>query len=229
MILFIGFDGIIGVGGGYIEVDDEIIYYKKVVNEDVVYMVDFFYEKNLDFYLEFNGGLFVSENLEVYLDSLVYGDVENDLIVCEKKVNNLYFFMISLIYGEINFYCIDVNKVCFLENKNVFFEEIKNEFSGKFEVLYCIVFIFGDDSGELMVLDIYKVIVIEFLLVYIGVEKNMMIGIGDGMNDVEMFIYCEIGIVMGNVKEELKLFVDEVIKFVEEDGLYVSFLKYGLF
>ncbi len=84
-IISIGFDGIIGAGGGYIEVDDEIIYHKKVANEDVVHMVDFFTEKQLDFYLESNGGLFASPNLESHLDRLVYGDVENDPIAREKK------------------------------------------------------------------------------------------------------------------------------------------------
>ncbi|HAC1304336.1 TPA_asm: hydrolase [Listeria monocytogenes] len=227
-ILSIGFDGIIGAGGGYIEVDDEIIYHKKVANEDVVHMVDFFHEKNLDFYLESNGGLFASENLEAHLDSLVYGDVENDPIAREKKANNPHPFMTSLTYGETNLYRTDVNKACFLENKNVPFEEIKNEFSGKFEVLHCTVPIFGDDSGELMVPDIHKATAIEFLLAHIGAEKNTTIGIGDGMNDAEMLTYCETGIAMGNAKEELKLLADEVTKSVEEDGLYASFLKHGL-
>lgn len=48
-------------------------------------MVDFFTEKQLDFYLESNGGLFASPNLESHLDRLVYGDVENDPIAREKK------------------------------------------------------------------------------------------------------------------------------------------------
>ncbi|MDA5927298.1 HAD-IIB family hydrolase, partial [Listeria monocytogenes] len=155
-IISIGFDGIIGAGGGYIEVDDEIIYHKKVANEDVVHMVDFFTEKQLDFYLESNGGLFASPNLESHLDRLVYGDVENDPIAREKKANNPHPFMESLTYGETNLYRTDVNKACFLENKAVPFEEIKKEFSGKFEVVHCTVPVFGDDSGELMVPDIHK-------------------------------------------------------------------------
>lgn len=40
----VGFDGLIGVGGGYVEFGDEVFYYKKVMVEDVWYMVDFFNE-----------------------------------------------------------------------------------------------------------------------------------------------------------------------------------------
>ncbi|EAA0093717.1 Cof-type HAD-IIB family hydrolase [Listeria innocua] len=227
-ILSIGFDGIIGAGGGYIEVDNETIYHKKVSDADVVHMVDFFHEKNLDFYLESNGGLFASENLEAHLDNLVYGDVENDPIAREKKINNPHPFMESLTYGETNLYRSDVNKACFLENKDVPFEEIKKEFSGKFEVLHCTVPIFGEDSGELMVPDIHKATAIEFLLEHIGADKKDTMAIGDGMNDAEMLTYCETGIAMGNAKEELKILANEVTKSVDEDGLYLSFEKHGL-
>lgn len=227
-ILSIGFDGIIGAGGGYVEVDDQIIYHKKVANEDVVHMVDFFNKKKLNFYLESNGGLFASENLESHLNKLIYGDVENDPIAREKKQNNPHPFIESLTFGEPNLYRTDVNKACFLENKAVPFEEIKKEFSGKFEVMHCTVPIFGDDSGELMVPNIHKATAIELLLEHINGDQKDTIGIGDGMNDAEMLAFCEIGIAMGNAKEELKLLADEITNSVDEDGLFASFQKNGL-
>ena len=44
-ILDIGFDGIIGAGGGFVTIGDEMLYHKKVSNKDVHRVVDFFEER----------------------------------------------------------------------------------------------------------------------------------------------------------------------------------------
>ena len=51
-ILDVGFDGIIGAGGGFVTIGDEMLYHKKVSNKDVHRVVDFFEENDYDYYLE---------------------------------------------------------------------------------------------------------------------------------------------------------------------------------
>ena len=41
-ILDVGFDGIIGAGGGFVTIGDEMLYHKKVSDKDVHRVVDFF-------------------------------------------------------------------------------------------------------------------------------------------------------------------------------------------
>lgn len=55
-ILDVGFDGIIGAGGGFVQMGDEMLYHKKVSDEDVHRVVDFFETNHYDYYLESNGG-----------------------------------------------------------------------------------------------------------------------------------------------------------------------------
>ena len=43
-ILDVGFDGIIGAGGGFVQMGDEMLYHQKVSDEDVHRVVDFFCE-----------------------------------------------------------------------------------------------------------------------------------------------------------------------------------------
>ena len=44
-ILEIGFDGIIGAGGGFVKIGDEMLYHKRVDDENVKNVVDFFEKK----------------------------------------------------------------------------------------------------------------------------------------------------------------------------------------
>ena len=77
-ILEIGFDGIIGAGGGFVEIGDEMLYHKQVSRNAIHHVVDFFEEHNFDFYIESNGGLYASQHLIPRLESIMYGDLEND-------------------------------------------------------------------------------------------------------------------------------------------------------
>ena len=226
-IMDIGFDGIIGAGGGFVEISNEMLYHKKVSEENVKHLVDFFNEYNVNFYIESNGGLYASKNLIPELERIIYGDVENDPEAKYKKENNPNHFIECLITGQ-DLYRDDVNKACFLEPKDISFEKIKEEFKNEFEVIHCTVPAFGDDSGELGVPDIHKATAIEILLKHLNIDVKDTIAIGDGLNDVEMFEFCELGIAMGNAKQGLKSIADEITDTHDEGGIYNSFKKHGL-
>lgn len=81
----IGFDGIIGTGGGFVEIGNEMLYHKKVSEGDIRHLVDLFNKHNVNFYIESNGGLYGSKNLIQELEKIIYGDVENDPAAKYKK------------------------------------------------------------------------------------------------------------------------------------------------
>lgn len=224
----IGFDGIIGAGGGFVELGDTMLYHKKIDKDAITRMVDFFDENNIDFYLESNGGLFASKNFRPHVEKCLYGDIENDEEARLKRDNNPHPFIEGLIYNETNLYIEDVNKVCFLESEGISFEKIKIEFEEDFEIIQCTVPAFGENSGEVMVKGIHKAIAIEKLLNHLNMAIEDTIAIGDGLNDIEMFEYCNIGIAMGNAKDKLKEIADYITDDVHYDGLYNAFKKYEL-
>ncbi|HEX9027276.1 MAG TPA: Cof-type HAD-IIB family hydrolase [Clostridium sp.] len=226
-IIEIGFDGIIGAGGGFVEIGEDMLYHKKVSEENVRHLVDFFNDHKVNFYIESNGGLYASENLIPELEKILYGDVENDAAAKNMKENNPNHFIEALITGE-DLYRDDVNKACFLEPKDISFEKIKEEFKNEFEVIHCTVPAFGDDSGELGVPNVHKATAIEILLEQLNIDAKDTIAIGDGMNDAEMFEFCELGVAMGNAKPGLKEIADYITDTHDEGGIYNSFKKYGL-
>lgn len=223
----IGFDGVIGAGGGYVQIGDQMLYHKHVSEQNVRHMVDFFVEHNVDFYLESNGGLYASPNLIGRLERILYGDIDNDPEARKRKEENPHFFIQSLIVGA-DLYLDDINKACFLESLDVSFETIKKEFESEFEVIHCTVPAFGDDSGELAVPGVHKATAIETLITHLGINQQDTIAVGDGLNDLEMLKYCNTGIAMGNAVQDLKDMADDITDSHNDNGIYNTFIKYNL-
>lgn len=226
-ILDVGFDGIIGAGGGFVEIGDEMLYHKKVAKESINHIVDFFETHGFDYYIESNGGLYASKHLVKRLERISYGDLENDPEARRKKAETPSHFIPSLKEGY-DLHRDDVNKICFLEKEGFPFEKIKAEFENEFNVIHCTVPSFGDDSGELSVPGVNKASAIEALIRHLNIPKENTYAYGDGLNDIDMLEYCQYGIAVGNAKQGLKDVADEVIGDIADDSIYDSMKKHGL-
>lgn len=226
-ILEIGFDGIIGAGGGFVLIGDKMLYHKKVSDSDVSRVVNFFEENNYDFYLESNGGLFASEHLIPRLERILYGDIDNDPIAKANKENKTNHFINSLKVGY-DLHRNDVNKICFLENKDISFQTVRDKFSDAFNVIHCTVPSFGDDSGELSVAGVNKASAIEATINALGINLEDTYAYGDGLNDIDMLEYVNYGIAVGNSRDELKKLADEVCDDIANDGIYKSMKAHNL-
>ena len=226
-ILEIGFDGLIGAGGGFVEIGDEMLYHKQVSRNAIHHVVDFFEEHNFDFYIESNGGLYASQHLIPRLESIMYGDLENDPEARRKKKEAPNHFINSLKIGY-DLHRDDVNKICFLEKEGFPFENIKAEFNLEFNVIHCTVPMFGNDSGELSVPGVNKASAIEALITHLGIPKDNTYAFGDGLNDIDMLKFCQYGIAVGNAAEGLKAIADEITDDIIDDGIYNSMKKHGL-
>ena len=226
-ILEVGFDGIIGAGGGFVEIGDEMLYHKMVSQSAINHVVDFFEEHGFDYYIESNGGLYASQNLVPRLERIMYGDLENDPLARKKKEEEPSHFIPSLKVGY-DLHRGDVNKICFLEKDNFPFEKIKKEFEQEFNVIHCTVPIFGDNSGELSVPGVNKASAINALIDELGIPKENTYAFGDGLNDADMLEFCQYGIAVGNANKGLKDIADEITDDIAEDGIYHSMKKHGL-
>lgn len=226
-IMEVGFDGIIGAGGGFVEIGDDMLYHKKVSQEAINHVIDFFEKNKFDYYIESNGGLYASQNLIPRLEFISYGDLENDEEARRKKKEEPSHFIPSLIQG-CDLHRSDVNKICFLEKEDMPFEIIKKEFENEFNVIRCTVPSFGDNSGELSVIGVNKASAIDTLIKHLGIKKENTYAFGDGMNDADMLEYCQYGIAVGNAKEGLKEIADEVCEDIADNGIYNSMKKHGL-
>lgn len=225
-IMEIGFDGVIAAAGGYIEFENKVVMHEKVKNEDVKHLVAYFDDNNIDFYLESNGGLYASKNCKNHLREIIFGDPNLEPDVKKELEEGMNPFIDCLIESD-DLIREDINKISFL-GSSIPIETIQKEFSSNFNVISSTVPIFGENSGELSIPGIHKALAIEILLKHLNLSEEDTLAYGDGMNDAEMLEFVNVGVAMGNAKDELKKLADDITDTHDENGIYNSFKKYKL-
>lgn len=220
-IMDVGFDGVIGAAGGYIEIDNHILRHTTISVEQLTHLKQFFNENGIFYVFESNAGLFCEIGTKEYLAQQVrsYANLPEDapfdhvfnktLIECENPIRT------------------DINKIAFLQSK-LTIEEIKQAVEGQFNVIPCTMPAYGQESGEITLPNIHKAVAIEELLQHLKRDKADTLAIGDGINDLEMLEYVEIGIAMGNASSIVKERANDITDSLEEDGLAKAFKKYQL-
>lgn len=223
----IGFDGMIGGNGSYVEHKGQILLHQLIPHETAKRVVDWLEARGLEFYLESNNGLFASRNfrevarptLRTY--ALGKGASEDQVLHMEAE-DALH----GLIYDG-NLYRDDLNKISFilhsyqdhLDSKEAFPELKAGTWGGRGEeVLF----------GDLGVKDINKAYAVDLILDHLDADRTDTIAVGDAKVDIPMLEACQIGVAMGNGGPEILAVADLITDDVGQDGLYKAFEKLNL-
>lgn len=223
----IGFDGIIGGNGSYVEHKGQILLHQLIPYETAKRVVDWLEARGLEFYLESNNGLFASRNfrevarptLRTY--ALGKGASEDQVLHMEAE-DALH----GLIYDG-NLYRDDLNKISFilhsyqdhLDSKEAFPELKAGTWGGR-----------GEEAlfGDLGVKDINKAYAVDLILDHLGADRANTIAVGDAKVDIPMLEACQIGVAMGNGGPEILAVADLITDDVRQDGLFKAFEKLNL-
>lgn len=226
-ILDIGFDGVIGAGGGYIVINDEVVSHKTLPKEAVLEIIEFFKGHDVGYYLESNDGLFGSENCERKIKEEVKKISDKEGTSFDEMSEKMqWFFDLTSNYDNDQVDHGNVNKISFINN-TISFKEIDENFGEEFHMYHSTVHLFGPESGEIAVKGIDKQKAVEFVLNYLNLKKSDALAFGDGDNDVAMFAAVDYKIAMANATDTLKSISDEITKDADEDGIAFSLEKKG--
>lgn len=228
-ILEIGFDGIIGAGGGYIEVEEKIVHHQTMPKDSVLNIIQYFHQHNIGYYLESNEGLFGSPNcVEVIRERVTEGHPDGSDAYLQADAEFHWFYDLLNKYKSRKVDYGKVNKISFISSKHHPFEKVAGIFGETFEMYRTTVAQFGTESGEIAVKGVDKSTAIEFVLDYLNKSREQAMAYGDGNNDIKMFEAVDYGVAMENATEELKEIAQEVTSLAEEDGILKSFTLNGL-
>lgn len=214
----IGFDGMIGGNGAYIEVRDKVIKERVIDDEDVKRIVDYLESHHLEFFIESHDGLYGSKNYEVRgVEALRQYGIKNPVI---REVYPDMIFPTSLYQSKVT----KINYILESYNDYLQFKENFPEFQnltwgGQGETA-----IFGDVALK----DIDKSQAIGELLDYLSASQDDTIAFGDAEVDIPMFQYCALSVCMGGGRQAAKEVATYITDTVENDGLYKAFQHFQL-
>ena len=226
-LLKYGFDGVIACAGGYVTVEDELIYDMPMPLEESQLAVEKLHEKGVFCTIEARDGAWGDENLGAFLDNAVGEDQKgNSEIERWRKAlaGSLHIRPMSEYDGtpvyKVVIMCLHPEQLEpareVLEDKyNFCMQEIKDPYHR------CL-------NGELINRKYDKGRAILRICEHLGVPVEDTIGFGDSMNDLEMIQTVGTSVCMDNGSDALKAISDIVCPSVGEDGMAKAFAQLGL-
>ncbi|SFR76258.1 HAD family hydrolase [Anaeromicropila populeti] len=221
-ILETGFDGMVCSAGAYVEAEGKVIFHQPLLAEDLKEIVDFLNDKKIGFFLEANERLYTLPEYK-----RMFWEREELANRSEREDFKQFFQNIQEIRIEDAIGRNDINKLTFFSMKNCV-DDIKNQLADKFMVITSSMEKAAVTGGEISAKTITKAEGIRMVLDHYNMGKEATLAIGDSMNDKEMIQFAQVGIAMGNAIDAIKEVADDITAEVMGDGIYKSFLKYGL-
>lgn len=224
-LLEVGFDGMIGGNGSYVESDGDVLLHERLSRQDCRAAVGWLTDRGLEFYLETNAGLFPSPGfrqaalpaIRSYIAGKGRADAES--VTVEEVLPDLV--------DGVDPVRDDVNKISFLLEGPEDLEAARRALPALGHGSWggC-----GHEAlfGDMQVPGVSKVRALEVLREHLGIPLARTVALGDALVDLGMIEHCGVGVAMGNAHPRLKAAADMVTSDADDDGLARAFESLGL-
>lgn len=221
-IVSVGWDGVVGAAGGYVEVGGEVIVQRHLSADQVRRVVDYFGAHDVEFMIETNAVTYSTPKApeEVWTQML---DQIGDEELHAQLMRSAMGFVDQLAITD-DLVREDVNKIVFLGHPKLSFEQIRAEFPD-FDLVPASIEGFG---GEMSQRGVHKASGVQAVLDRVGLDRSASVGFGDGYNDLEMLEFVGVGVAMGQAPDAVKAVADMVTARTDEDGLARGLAELGL-
>lgn len=218
-LLEIGFDGIVGGTGSYVENRGELIYQHFIPKEYLKEAVEALKQANAFYSVQVQNGMAASEKsakgLSEKFQLLGVGREALDQIWSNTEIDE---------HIELR---EDVQKFIYHDSRwDV--DRLAGELGEHYDVTPSSFEKEVYDAGELTLKGINKAFGMQKYIEAAGISKEDTIAVGDGPNDFDMLDFARIGVAMGNAREALKEHADYVTTNVNEDGIANALKHLGL-
>lgn len=77
----------------------------------------------------------------------------------------------------------------------------------------------GDTFADFTAASVSKASAAEAVRAELGVPRDEVVAVGDGVNDIELLLWSGLGVAMGQAPEAVRVVADAVCPSVEQDGV----------
>lgn len=212
----IGFDGIIGAAGGYIEAEGKVIESNSMTKNEADRILNILESNDIKFSVETDISVFNNYKTQEFLKE-VFTSLGRNI-----ETDQFYNMMTK----TENFENVQgINKILYYDT-DISIDEMRKRLGDKYHIIPYTIKEFGHNSGEINIKGVTKAEGIKKILeVYEGsIEET--IAIGDGDNDIEMLKIANIGVAMGNSSQNLLKWADYITDTVVNNGLSMAIYRF---
>ena len=220
-VLQYGFDGAVAIGGGYVVLDDEVLFDYPMTERQRDEAMRLFKENGIFRTIEAKDASYCDEGMGEFLKHSSGGNSEllrwREAIERDLKIRPISEYDGRPIY-----------KIVFMCSKAEQLAPAIEKLNGEFYFLVQDMVAANCINGELINRKFDKGTGVRRVAEVLGIPLEDTIGFGDSMNDAEMIETVGVGVCMENGSPALKKMSDLVCPSVENDGLAWAFRELGL-
>ncbi len=221
-LLQYGFDGYIASSGGYVVVEDELIYDCPMTKAQQELVLGTLKEHGIFCTVECENGSFTDEGFKEFLRSSADGGNSEMLRWREQIEKSLNIRPMGEYDGS------PIYKVVVMSPSLEELEKIRPVIEKDFNLVIQEAAGQNFINGEIVNRQFDKGQAVKRVCEYLQVPLKDSVGFGDSNNDKEMLETAGLSIVMANGSSQMKSIADELTEAVTEDGLANAFARHKL-
>ena len=220
-ILEAGFDGLVAAAGAYVEVDGTVLRDERFPADLAARVLTTLDEHDVAYILEapdvLHGRLGVDQRLrEILAGHFGPRDATEgpaDILDALRMAEDLT----QTSFGKVTYFASPVPGAALLEAMGPGVDVLPSSIPGM-----------GESSGELFLDGVHKAVGIDVVATHLGLGRDDVVAMGDGLNDVEMLAWAGVGVAIAGARPEVLAVADRVAQGPQVDGLVAAFAELGL-
>lgn len=218
-----GLDGFVAAAGGYVEIGAKVLADHRFPAELAMRVVSLLDEHDVAYLLEAPEAVYGPPGVDRRLDALLLGHLRSsdrpdregprDILEALRMSDDLTGASFSKI-------------TCF--DSPVPLGSIAERLGPEVAALPSSIPDMGESAGELYLSWINKALGIQTVIDHLGLDREQVVAVGDGLNDIEMLEFAGVAVAIEGSDPRVLKAADHVARGPHEEGLVAIFVELGL-